>query len=86
MMLLTRESQRVLRKTVYPHGFNIGVNMGVDAGAGVAEHLHLHIVPRWRADTNFMAVTADTKVIPQALDALCAELTAQWDTRKDSPC
>jgi ATP adenylyltransferase len=57
----------VLRSSFSPQGFNIGVNMGQVAGAGYADHVHVHVVPRWAGDTNVMAVTADTRVVPQAL-------------------
>lgn len=62
-----RVAVEVLRASLHPEGFNIGVNLGNVAGAGYAEHLHVHVVPRWRGDTNFMAVTADTRVVPEAL-------------------
>jgi len=58
----------ILKKALHCHGFNIGVNIGRIAGAGIAEHIHFHIVPRWDGDTNFMPVLADTKIIPQSLD------------------
>jgi len=62
-----RIAVEVLRSSFSPQGFNIGVNMGQVAGAGYADHVHVHVVPRWAGDTNFMAVTADTRVVPQAL-------------------
>jgi ATP adenylyltransferase len=58
-------------------GFNIGINLGKVAGAGVAEHLHVHIVPRWHGDTNFMPVLANTSVVPQALQDIAAKLRAE---------
>jgi ATP adenylyltransferase len=65
-----REMIRVLEKRMTPDGFNLGVNLGKVAGAGLPGHLHWHVVPRWAGDTNFMPVLADTKVIVQSLDAL----------------
>ena len=64
------------RKILKPHGFNMGANFGEFAGAGIAKHLHLHLVPRWKGDSNFMPVVANTKVIPQCLSTLWKELTA----------
>lgn len=68
MMTLVQRSIRVLREAIHPGGFNIGVNQGVSAGAGVADHIHLHVVPRWVGDTNFMPVLSDTRVMPEALE------------------
>ena len=73
-MALTRRCKQLLAKTMKPDGFNIGLNLGQSAGAGVLDHVHMHIVPRWNADTNFMPVLADTHVVPQALDELYAAL------------
>lgn len=71
------EALRALRACVRPEGFNLGFNLGRIAGAGLESHLHLHIVPRWGGDTNFMPVVGAVKVIPQALDELWARLHAE---------
>ena len=67
MMVLTRYWVRVLGDAFHPDGYNIGMNLGRTAGAGVADHLHMHVVPRWEGDTNFMPVLAETKVLPDVL-------------------
>jgi ATP adenylyltransferase len=74
MMRATRDAQRLLAATLSPQGFNIGINIGKCAGAGLPDHVHIHIVPRWEGDTNFMSVCSDTRVIPQDLDSLYAQL------------
>jgi ATP adenylyltransferase len=66
---LVRASTSRLGRALKAEGFNVGLNLGAAAGAGIAAHLHVHIVPRWSGDTNFMPVLADTRVVPQALDA-----------------
>jgi len=68
IMDLILRAQDVLAALYAPGGFNIGMNLGACAGAGVADHLHVHVVPRWEGDTNFMSVTADTRMIPEDLD------------------
>jgi len=69
-----RDSVELLRRTVKAEGFNVGYNVGRCAGAGLPDHLHAHVVPRWGGDTNFMAVLGDTRVVPDSLDALYREL------------
>jgi ATP adenylyltransferase len=69
-----KKAESLLRNTLKPHGFNIGMNISRAAGAGIRGHLHLHIVPRWVGDVNFMSTCSATKVIPQSLKALHQEL------------
>ena len=76
LMKLTRRCQRALAKVMKPDGFNIGINLGKVAGAGILKHLHIHVVPRWEGDTNFMPVLAGTTVVPQALKGLATQLRA----------
>lgn len=74
IMEMCSSSCVMLQKAIKPQGFNVGFNIGAAAGAGLKEHLHLHIVPRWEGDTNFMPVLANTKVIPQTLGELWRQL------------
>lgn len=74
LMKLTRRCQNALTQVMKPDGFNIGLNLGKVAGAGIVEHVHLHMIPRWLGDTNFMPVIAKTSVLPQALTELAAQL------------
>ena len=76
LMRLTRRAVGALGDAMSASGFNVGLNLGVDAGAGIADHLHLHVVPRWRGDTNFMPMLAGTRVLPQALEATREVLVA----------
>jgi ATP adenylyltransferase len=76
LMRLAQRAITAARRAMNPDGFNVGVNLGKVAGAGIAAHLHLHVVPRWEGDVNFMPLLADTHVIPQALDATRAALVA----------
>lgn len=69
LITLTKKSQHILKQVFFAQGFNIGINVGKAAGAGIDEHIHIHIVPRWAGDTNYMAVLADVKVIPQHIRA-----------------
>jgi ATP adenylyltransferase len=78
LMLLTRRCQNVLTAVMKPHGFNLGINLGLVAGAGIVDHVHIHVVPRWNGDTNFMPVLGGTTVVPQALTELAAQLRAAF--------
>jgi ATP adenylyltransferase len=68
MMALSQRAMIALEETYAPHGYNVGCNQGRVAGAGVEHHIHMHVVPRWGGDTNFMPVLADTRVMPQSLE------------------
>lgn len=76
MMILINLSTRLLRQIANPAGFNIGANIGRAAGAGIADHVHIHVVPRWEGDTNFMAILAETRMIPELLDQTYRRLRA----------
>ncbi len=79
VMQLVQRSIRVLGEAVRPDGINVGVNQGTAAGAGIADHIHVHVVPRWNGDTNFMPVFADVKVIPEALEVTYDKLKPIFD-------
>lgn len=78
MMALLVRCQQVLTKVMNPAGFNMGLNLGKAAGAGIPMHLHFHVVPRWDGDQNFMPVIAETNILPQALDDLWARLQPEF--------
>ena len=71
---LVRRCIAVLKREMKPEGFNVGINLGKVAGAGIIEHVHIHIVPRWSGDTNFMPVLADTRVMPEAMNEVYQKL------------
>jgi ATP adenylyltransferase len=74
MMRLTQLAEAVLTSAYDPQGLNVGINLGKAAGAGVLDHLHVHVVPRWNGDTNFMTVVGDVRVLPEGLDETAARL------------
>jgi ATP adenylyltransferase len=75
MMTLAQRVQVALEKTYHPQGYNLGMNLGRAAGAGVTGHLHLHVLPRWSGDSNFMTVVAETRVEPEELSTTCEKLS-----------
>lgn len=78
LIRLTAEAQRILSDVYRPDGFNVGMNFGTVAGAGVADHYHMHIVPRWSGDSNFMTVTARTRLVPEELDVTFDKLAPHF--------
>jgi len=80
LMRLTQLTILALRSAMRPDGFNVGMNIGSAAGAGIAEHLHLHIVPRWSGDTNFMPVVGHTRVLPESLARTWEKVRAAFNT------
>jgi ATP adenylyltransferase len=81
---LTAEAQRILSDVYRPDGFNVGMNFGTVAGAGVADHYHMHVVPRWGGDSNFMTVTAQTRLVPEELDATYDKLAPHFRQIRES--
>ncbi len=85
MMSLTASCVEILRTAIHPQGFNIGMNLGAIAGAGIDDHLHMHIVPRWQADTNFMPIIGHTKVVSEGLWETYDRLRHHFDRLPHSP-
>jgi ATP adenylyltransferase len=79
MLELVTEGMRILRKVYRPDAFNLGANIGEAAGAGIAGHVHLHVVPRWGGDTNFMSTVGDTRILPEELDETYRRVHAAWN-------
>ncbi len=73
------DSQNILKRALHPQGMNVGINLGEAAGAGIKDHLHVHIVPRWNGDTNFMPLLADSRVMPEHLSETYRNLRRYFD-------
>ena len=84
LMAATADMLKLLRRVYSPQGFNLGVNIGQVAGAGIADHVHLHVVPRWQGDTNYMLVMTDTRVVPEALADCYRKLRAAVEAGEES--
>ncbi len=82
LMLLTRRGMAALRRAMSPEGFNVGVNVGKAAGAGIADHVHIHVVPRWAGDTNFMPVVGSVRLVPELLETTYDNLIAAGIARE----
>ena len=79
LMAFTQKAIRVIKAVSRPDAFNVGLNLGRSAGGSLAEHLHMHVVPRWSGDANFISVAAETRVLPLSLDEVWETLVAAWD-------
>ena len=79
LMHVSQRAVEALQRVYAPDAFNLGMNLGKSAGAGVPDHLHVHVVPRWNGDTNFMPVVGETKVLPESLEQTYARLTGQFE-------
>lgn len=84
IMELTNQVVQVLEPVYHPQGFNLGMNIGEAAGAGIADHVHMHIVPRWGGDTNFMSSLAQTRVLPESLLETYRRVRQAWEDFSDS--
>ena len=82
LMAFVQESIRVIKSVSRPDGFNVGLNLGKSAGGSLAEHLHMHVVPRWSGDANFITIVGETKVVPQLLRDTRALLAEDWAHRR----
>ena len=84
--VVEQRAQLALDATYAPNGYNIGMNVGKAAGAGIAQHLHMHVVPRWIGDANFMSVVGETRVVPEELEVTYQKLLAAFESQAAEEC
>lgn len=80
MMSLARRAEQYIEETYLPDGLNLGMNLGEAAGAGIEQHIHMHVLPRWKGDANFMTTVGETRIVPESLDETYAKLTQKFST------
>lgn len=85
IMELASKFIRVIQGVYHPQGFNLGINIGEAAGAGITDHVHLHVVPRWQGDTNFMSSLGMTRVLPETLEDSYKRIKAGWESLSEAP-
>jgi ATP adenylyltransferase len=78
MMYLARRAEQYLEEAYRPDGLNLGMNLGEAAGAGIEQHIHMHVLPRWKGDANFMTTVAETRIVPESLDETYAKLREKF--------
>jgi len=79
LMEQTTQAVKILKTVYHPEGFNVGINIGEAAGAGIAEHIHIHVIPRWHGDTNFLTTAGETRMIPESLTDTYMRVRQAWD-------
>ncbi len=86
MMRFTRDAEIALTESYQPNGLNVGINLGQSAGAGIVDHLHIHVVPRWNGDTNFMSIVGNVRVLPEELGETATRLRPIFERLQDETC
>jgi ATP adenylyltransferase len=83
LMSLTNRAIEAIKSVYHPQGFNVGINIGEAAGAGITEHIHVHVVPRWIGDTNFMSSLSETRVLPETLEETYDRMVTAWENEDE---
>lgn len=85
LMEQTNYAMKILRNVYHPQGFNVGINIGEAAGAGIVDHIHIHVIPRWSGDTNFLSTAGETRMIPESLPDTYQRIQQAWNPAKELP-